>query len=143
MRLGDLIVNGNFTGITNTVSGNTYTYGQFGTKGAASGAVLTVDNWTTSGYNFVYTPGTVDQGTTKNGANAGTAAQAPGQATGANPGNEYMWGKEADGTGNGGVNAFGTNPFSGNFIAADGAYETGAVTQVDHRRSADRPKPTR
>ena len=121
----DLLVNGNFTGITNTVAGNTYTYGQFGSNaGPASGAVLTVNSWTTSGYNFVYTPGVVDRGTTAAGAQAGVAKEAPGQGTVNGYGNEYLWGSN-----NGGASTFGTNPFSGNFIAADGAYETGAITQ--------------
>ena len=35
-----------------------------------------------------------------------------------------MWGKN-----NGSTGDFSTDPFSGNFIAADGAYETGAITQ--------------
>ena len=123
----NLLLNGNFTGITNTVAGNTYTYGQFGNNsGTATGSVLTVNNWDTAGYNFVYTPGVVDQGTTAGGAKAGIAKEAPGQATVNGYGNQYLWG-----TNNGGVNAWPTtNPFSGNFIGADGAYETGAITQT-------------
>lgn len=129
----ELLTNGNFTALGH-VGGNTFTYGQFGNNsGSATGSVLTVNGWDTAGYNFVYTPGVVDQGTTAAGANAGIAKEAPGQATvtvgGVKYGNEYMWGKEADNSGNGGANAFGTNPFAGNFIAADGAYETGAITQ--------------
>ena len=121
----DLLLNGNFTGITNSIAGNTYTYGQFGSNGGpASGAVLTVNSWTTSGYNFVYTPNIVDRGTTAGGAQTGVAKEAPGQATVGGYGNEYMWGKN-----NGGTGDFKTNPFAGNFIAADGVYETGAINQ--------------
>ena len=127
----ELLVNGNFTGVVdNSKSG--FTYGQFGSDtvaNEASGAVLTVPGWDTSGYNFVYTPGVIDQGTTAAGANAGITKEAPGQASvtvnNVKYGNQYMWG-----TNNGGTNAFGTNPFAGNIIAADGAYETGAITQT-------------
>ena len=110
--------------------GNNFTYGQFGNNaGPATGAVLTVTGWEHRDTIFVYTPDTADQGTTAAGANTGIAKEAPGQASvtigGVKYGNEYMWG-----TNNGGTTAFGTNPFAGNFIAADGAYETAAVTQM-------------
>ncbi len=125
----DLLTNGNFTSITDH-SGGGYTYGQFNTTGTGGAVVLTVNNWATTGYNFVYTPNTVDQGTTANGANTGIKAEAPGSAKGAGtPGNEYMWGQEANGTGNSGLNAFGTNPFAGNFLAADANYSTGPISQ--------------
>ena len=42
-----------------------------GTSPPASGATLTVANWTTNGYNFVFSASNVDQGTQTGGANAG------------------------------------------------------------------------
>lgn len=119
----DLISNGTFTSIA--YSGTlplTTPFGQFGT---GTGSQLTIANWTTTGYNFVYTPGTADSGT-QTGANAGAPNEAPGQYnTSAGYGSTYLYGKN-----NGGVGTIPTNsPGGGNFIAADGAYETAAITQ--------------
>jgi hypothetical protein len=110
-------------------------FGQFGSDSGATppatGSTLTVANWDTSGYNFVYAPGTADSGTSAAGANAGKPNQAPGQftvTTGANKGygNTYMWGSN-----NGGASTLpATDPAGGNFVAADGAYEQGAITQT-------------
>jgi hypothetical protein len=99
-------------------------YGQFGT---GAGSTLSVANWTTSGYNFVYAPGTADVGTQANGANAGKPKEAPGQFNAANGyGNTYMWGPN-----NGSANGLpASSPLGGNFIAADGAYEVGAISQT-------------
>ena len=102
----------------------TVPYGQFGT---GAGSTLTVAGWTTSGYNFVYSPGTADAGTQANGANSATVKEAPGQYNAADGyGNTYLWGPQ-----NGAANGMpATDPAGGNFIALDGTYEVGAVSQT-------------
>ncbi|HEX4086104.1 MAG TPA: hypothetical protein VHY22_14410 [Chthoniobacteraceae bacterium] len=101
-------------------TGLTTLYGQFGT------GYLTVAGWSTTGYNFVYAPNTVDQGTGTGGAFAGQPKEAPGQYTVNGYGNQYMWGSH-----NGGTAAWpATDPAGGDFIAADGTYESGAITQT-------------
>lgn len=119
----NLVQNGNFTSVVNTpgTTGLTTLYGQFGT------GYLTVSNWSTTGYNFVYAPNTVDVGTQASGANSGQPNQAPGQYNAPNGyGSTFMWGSN-----NGGVSTFpSTSPAGGNFIAMDGAFETAAVTQT-------------
>ena len=105
------------------VNGQPVVYGQFGT---GSGSTLTLANWTTTGYNFLYAPNTADAGTT-NGANSGQPNEAPGQYNASNGyGSTYMLGSN-----NGGASTLpATDPAGGNFIAADGAYEVGAVSQT-------------
>jgi hypothetical protein len=75
-------------------------YGQIGDNTNATG-------WTTSGYNFVFNSTNVSSGVT---GSSGSVA---------------LWT-----TGNGGVNTITASPDGGNFIAADGAYEVGAVSQT-------------
>jgi hypothetical protein len=120
----NLVQNGNFASVT--YSGTlplTTVYGQFGT---GTGSTLAVANWTTSGYNFLYAPNTADVGTTA-GANAGSPNEAPGQYNASNGyGSTYMWGSNNGGT----VTLPSTDPAGGNFIAADGAYEVGAISQT-------------
>ena len=122
----NLVQDGNFTTVTysGTLTGLTTLYGQFG---AGAGSTLMVAGWTTSGYNFVYAPGTADQGTHANGTNSGQPLEAPGQYNAANGyGNTYMWGPN-----NGSNNGLpATSPAGGNFIAMDGTYEVGAVSQT-------------
>ena len=126
----NLVVNGNFTDVQiktgYTGPALTTLYGQFGTfaQGAQSNS-LTVGNWSSAGYNFVFAPGTADAGT-QGGANAGQPKQAPGAFNGAGTyGNTYMWG-----TNNGGTTAITAVPGGGNFIAADGdTTYRGAITQ--------------
>jgi hypothetical protein len=125
----NLVQDGDFTSVT--YSGAlpvTVLFGQFGSDPSgspASGAQLTVSNWDTGGYNFVYTTATIDAGT-NGGANAGQPNQAPGQFTAGNGyGNTYMWGSH-----NGGASTITAPPSGGNIIAADGAYEQGAITQT-------------
>ncbi len=67
-----------------------------------------VTGWTTSGYNFVYLPGTAD-------------------TTGAKSeyGNVQLWGP-----GNGSVNGLTSSPAGGNYLALDGAYAQGPVSQT-------------
>lgn len=67
-----------------------------------------VTSWSTSGYNFVFTPGTAD------------TTGAPGQY-----GQIYLWGP-----GNGANNGLSTSPAGGNFLAFDGGTHVGAVTQT-------------
>jgi hypothetical protein len=65
--------------------------------------------WTTSGYNFLFTSGSAD-------------------TTGADGrfGNLQIWGP-----GNGSNNGLpATSPDGGNYVAADGAYEVGAISQT-------------
>jgi hypothetical protein len=102
-------------------------FGQFGNNaGPATGATLTVANWTTSGYNFVYAPNTADSGTQASGANTGQPNEAPGQYNAANGyGNTYLWGPN-----NGSANGLTTSPAGGNFIAADPVYETDSIRQT-------------
>ena len=86
---------------------------------------LTVANWRTTGYNFVYAPGTADIGTT-GGANSGQPKEAPGQYNSGGYGSTYMWGPN-----NGSANGLpATSPAGGNFIAGDGAFQVGAIKQT-------------
>jgi hypothetical protein len=120
----NLVTDGTFTGVTD-LSGNPSTgYGQFGpdpsSGSVATGALLKVTSWTTDGYNFVFTPGTIDGGTNSGGPNAGVPTQTGGQSP-----NTYMWGKN-----NGGTTAIPNAPGGGNIIAADGAYEVAPIQQT-------------
>jgi hypothetical protein len=92
----DLAVNGGFE---QTSIGN----GEFN-------SYTTVTGWSSSGYNFVYAPGTADT----------TGAYTPQFNA-----NVTMWGLN-----NGGLDAITTSPDGGNFVAADGAYEQGAISQT-------------
>ena len=67
-----------------------------------------VTGWTTGGYNFVFLPGTAD-------------------TTGADSeyGNVQLWGP-----GNGSANGLTSSPAGGNYLAMDGAYAQGAVSQT-------------
>lgn len=68
-----------------------------------------VTGWTTTGYNFIFTSGTAD------------STGATGQY-----GSLYLWGP-----GNGSANGLpATSPSGGNYIAADGAYNVGAISQT-------------
>ncbi len=127
----NLVQDGNFTSVSyngTAPSGITTLFGQFG---SGTGSNLTVANWTTSGYNFVFAPGTADSGTKASGANSGQPNEAPGQYNGSNGfGNTYMYGphnQAADGVT--GATLPASSPLGGNFIAADGAFEQGAITQ--------------
>lgn len=127
----NLVQNGTFTSVTysGTKPLTAPYYGQIGpdtSTSPASGATLVVTNWSTGGYNFVFNASNVDQGTQANGANAGQPNQAPGQFNNsAGYGTTFMWGKN-----NGGKSTWVAPPSGGNFIAADGAYEVGAITQT-------------
>ena len=96
-----LVQNGNFQTLQTQASE------QFGS--GYTGASQQVTNWSTSGYNFVFLPGTAD-----------TTAGATGSS-----GSLSLWGP-----GNGSANGLGASPDGGNYIAADGAYEVSAITQT-------------
>ncbi len=131
----NLILNGTFSNLS--YSGSEPVTTLFGQFGSHSGSTITVDDWVTSGYNFVYAPytptgsttalSTADSGTTANGANSGAPNQAPGQYnTSAGFGDTYLWGAN-----NGGINTIpATDPEGNSFLAADGAFEVSAITQT-------------
>jgi len=75
-----------------------------GKIGSSPGATTNVTGWNTNGYNFVFS------------------------ATGGDT-NSYL---QLWGAANGGIagNTLGASPDGGNYIGADGAYETGAITQT-------------
>jgi hypothetical protein len=114
----NLVTDGTFTGVTLNAgySGPAVTAPYFGEFGTGTGSNLTVAGWTTTGYNFVFTPGTIDTGTQATGANSGQPNQVPGQYNAPNGyGNTYMWGAN-----NSGTTAIPNSPAGGNIIAADG-----------------------
>lgn len=74
----------------------------------------TLSNWTNAGYSFVFTPGTADTG---NGAIATEY-----------PSNLKLWGPNDGGASTG--TTLSSIPGGGNFIATDGGFETGALSQV-------------
>ena len=91
----NLVKNGGFEVLTNGV-------GQFDNNTSATG-------WTSNGYNFIFGPGTADNG----GVN--------GQY-----GNLQLWGP-----GNGSTNGFtAASPTGGNFVGADGAYLVAPIQQT-------------
>jgi hypothetical protein len=92
-----LVTNGSFEVVTN---------------GACElGSCTVATGWSSSGYNFVYAPGTADT---------------TGSYTPQFNGNLTLWGP-----GNGSANGLpATSPDGGNFVAADGAFEVGAITQT-------------
>ena len=123
-QANDLIQDGEFDLVTSSGSAPLTT--KFGEFGTGTGSTLTVGNWSTTGYNFVYAPDTADSGTAS-GANAGQPNEAPGQFNASDGyGSTYLWGSN-----NGGVVTLpATDPAGGNFIAADGAFQTGAIKQT-------------
>jgi hypothetical protein len=96
----NLVKNGGFEQATGA--------GQFGATYIAAGG-QTVADWSTTGYNFLFTPGSAD-------SNAGVQGEY---------GSLSLWGAA-----NGGANALATSSNGGNYIGADGAYLVGAVTQT-------------
>ena len=67
-----------------------------------------VTGWTSTGYNFVFLPGTADT--------TGATAEY---------GNVQLWGP-----GNGSANGLTSSPLGGNYLALDGAYAQGPVSQT-------------
>ena len=98
----NLVVNGDFEQTSLTSSGQMTT--------------TNVTGWSTSGYNFLFLPGTADTtGATTTGG-----------------GNLKLYGPNG-GTGNSAYSANGmpaTSPTGGDFVGADGAYGVGAISQV-------------
>ena len=92
------IVNGGFEQTTTNASA------EFGTRYPSQ----QVTGWTSTGYNFVFLPGTAD-------------------TTGATGeyGNVQLWGP-----GNGSANGLTSSPVGGNYLALDGAYAQGPVSQT-------------
>jgi hypothetical protein len=101
---GDLVTNGGFESTTNGL-------GQLGYPTYASGYTQ-VTGWTSAdgAYNFVLNPTTVSN---------------PGSYSNQFSGNLELWGP-----GNGQSNGLGASPNGGNFLAADGAYNPGAISQT-------------
>ena len=126
----NLIQNADFTQYTYTGSlPLTTVYGMFGTE---SGNTLSLTDWTTSGYNFVYAPGTADAGT-KTAVNSGAPNEAPGEYNySSGYGDTYMFGSNNGGAGtvSGGIGTIDAGPAGGNMIAMDGAFQTSAVKQT-------------
>ena len=108
-QANNLVQNGSFS-LTSTPGSY-----QFGTGYESGGnPVDTLTGWTTSGYNFVFAPGSGTSGSTAD-TSGGTG----------NSGNVKLWGP-----GDGSSNGLTLSPDGGNFIAADGAYEVGAISQT-------------
>lgn len=91
---------------------NLVTNGGFDTTTAGAGQLgfdTNATGWTTSGYNFVFAPGTADT-TGASGVYGGLT----------------LWGP-----GNGSANGLpATSPNGGNFVAADGAFSVGPISQT-------------
>ena len=97
-QAANLVTNGDFSLTTNGPGEFNTTYTQ------ATG-------WASSGYNFIFAPGTADT---------------TGSYTPQFNGNLQLWGP-----GNGSANGMpATSPIGGNYVGADGAYEVGAITQT-------------
>ncbi len=109
----NLVQNGSFSLTSGADSGSS---AQFGT-GYLNGSTpfLTVTDWATSGYNFLFVPQT--------GTTSGTSADNNG-ATGS-AGTLKLWGPGTAST-NGLINS----PDGGNFVGADSAFEAAAITQT-------------
>ena len=104
----DLVTNGSFESTSCFVATAGCLTGQFGTAGG--GQITTLTDWTSTGYNFLFAPGTADT--------TGTTGNQYGQLA--------LWGLN-----NGGLDAIpATSPDGGNFIGADGDYETGPIQQT-------------
>ena len=101
----NLVTNGSFESLTNGT-------GQISDgTGAAGPGNTTATGWSTGGYNFVFGPGTADT--------TGTYVL------------EYNAYLTLWGTNNGGLNAIpASSPDGGNFLAADGDYQNGAISQT-------------
>ncbi len=129
----NLVQNGNFNDVSyngTAPAGITTLFGQFGT---GQGSNLTVANWTTTGYNFVYAPGTADSGSRSGGANVGAPNEAPSLFNSSTTGFgiTYLYGpnnEAADGVS--GATLPATSPLGNNFVAGDGGYIVDAISQT-------------
>jgi len=97
-QAANLVANGDFSLTTNGAGEFNTTYTQ-------------ATSWSSSGYNFIFAPGTADT---------------TGSYTPQFNGYLQLWGP-----GNGSANGLpATSPVGGNYVGADGAYEVGAITQT-------------
>jgi hypothetical protein len=104
---GSLVLNGSFESTSIVSPAPQYAASA---DGGQLGYNINATGWTTTGYNFIFAPGTADNGTGVNGQSGGL----------------QLWGP-----GNGSNNGMPTtSPDGGNFIAADGAYNVGAISQT-------------
>lgn len=89
---------------------------QFGTgyTGSNGSPVQTVTGWATSGYNFVFLPGTADTKAGATGYYGALSLWGPGNKSASDPAN--------------GLPA--SSPDGGNYIAADGAFNVAAISQT-------------
>ena len=105
----NLLVNGGFE----TETGQTTAYSeQLNASALNYTSGVTLDGWSNAGYNFVFVPGAGTSGTTADTTGSRSAAL------------------KLYGPGNGYANGLTNSPTGGNFIAADGAYQTGALSQT-------------
>jgi hypothetical protein len=109
----NLVQNGSFALLTTQASA------EFGTTNNGYTPSQQISNWTTSGYNFVFLPGTADT--------TGAIGQYNATATKATPG-LMLWGPNNGGVSTGTTVA--SSPTGGNYIAADGGFEVSAITQT-------------
>ena len=103
-------------GSAHAAATNLVTNGDFETTSMTSAQQMNTTNvtaWSTTGYNFIFFPGTADT---------------TGSYTPQFNGNVTLWGPHNGGaTGN---TLPATSPTGGNFVGADGAFEQGAITQT-------------
>ncbi|NUU01779.1 DUF642 domain-containing protein [Herbaspirillum robiniae] len=95
----NLVTNGGFESLTNGA-------GKFNTTTGSLKGTTVATGWTSTGYNFLYTPGTAD-------------------TTGAGASHLKLWGPN-DGSNNG----FTLSPTGGNFLASNGVYQAGPIQQI-------------
>lgn len=89
-----------------------------------------VTAWSTTGYNFIYTPTSYrTAASTKNGIVV-PAGDPLAFQTGTNGGQVGLWNATAPSSYTGLYNTIYSNPAGGNFVGADGAYQVGAITQT-------------
>ena len=104
---GNLVTNGDFD-LTTAITSPAPQYPSLANGNGQMGYNVNANGWTTTGYNFLFNPNTAD----KTGA--------PGQYN-----NLQLWGP-----GNGSANGLtAASPLGGIYVAADGAFQVGAITQ--------------
>ena len=107
----NLVLNGGFEDVT--LNGAPATQSEQLAKSGNTQAGVVATGWTNTGYGFIFTPGSADQG---------------GAVTPEFNSTTTLWGPGAAGGGsNNGLTA--TSPFGGNYLVEDGGYEPGAIYQ--------------
>lgn len=105
-----LLLNASQAHATNLVLNGNFALTSNG-PGEFNTSYTTAADWSSAGYNFIFAPGTADT---------------TGSYTPQFNGNLELWGP-----GNGSANGLpSSSPYGGNFVAADGAYEVGAISQT-------------